>query len=242
MDAYRVKKKHRFKKMGKEKKLRKEDGEKELQTVIDKCKDLAKVNPSTLKRFTDIPLSSKTLQGLEECDYEEPTDIQRESLPFSLSGSDVVGAAKTGSGKTLALIIPVLECLWKAGWSNFGGLGALIISPTRELALQTFTVINNVGKHHDFSCALLIGGTDVDYERKRIGTVNIIICTPGRLLQHMDENEHLSCDQLQILVLDEADRILDMGFSQQVSAEFSIFLYSSLYCPHFLVLFSCFGV
>lgn len=65
------------------------------------------VSPATFKTFTDFPLSSRTLRGLEECDYEEPTDIQRESLPFSLSGSDVVGAAKTGSGKTLALIIPV---------------------------------------------------------------------------------------------------------------------------------------
>ncbi|EPB70989.1 DEAD/DEAH box helicase [Ancylostoma ceylanicum] len=212
------KKKQRFKKMGKAKKERKVSSEKELESIIATCKDLPKANPSSFKLFTDLPLSSKTLQGLEDCDYEEPTDIQKESLPFSLSGSDVVGAAKTGSGKTLALIIPVLESLWRSGWSNQVGLGALIISPTRELALQTFTVINNVGKHHEFSCALLIGGTDVEYERKRIGSVNIIICTPGRLLQHMDENEHLSCDQLQILVLDEADRILDMGFSQQINA------------------------
>ncbi|EYC14708.1 hypothetical protein Y032_0039g112 [Ancylostoma ceylanicum] len=206
--------------MGKAKKERKVSSEKELESIIATCKDLPKANPSSFKLFTDLPLSSKTLQGLEDCDYEEPTDIQKESLPFSLSGSDVVGAAKTGSGKTLALIIPVLESLWRSGWSNQVGLGALIISPTRELALQTFTVINNVGKHHEFSCALLIGGTDVEYERKRIGSVNIIICTPGRLLQHMDENEHLSCDQLQILVLDEADRILDMGFSQQVRISF----------------------
>ncbi|RCN50528.1 DEAD/DEAH box helicase [Ancylostoma caninum] len=212
------KKKQWFKKMGKAKRERKQSTEKELESVIARCKELAKVNPSTFKLFTDLPLSSKTLLGLEECDYEEPTDIQKESLPFSLNGSDVVGAAKTGSGKTLALIIPVLESLWRSGWSSQVGLGALIISPTRELALQTFTVINNVGKHHEFSCALLIGGTDVEYERKRIGSVNIIICTPGRLLQHMDENEHLSCDQLQILVLDEADRILDMGFSQQINA------------------------
>ncbi|KHJ91653.1 DEAD/DEAH box helicase [Oesophagostomum dentatum] len=209
------KKKHRFNKQRKAKKSRNEDGQKEVEAIIARCSELPKMKPSCFKRFTDLPLSARTLQGLEECDYEEPTDIQKESLPFSLNGLDVVGAAKTGSGKTLALIIPVLECLWKADWSNYLGLGALIISPTRELALQTFTVINNIGKHHEFSCALLIGGTDVDYERKRIGSVNIIICTPGRLLQHMDENEHLSCDQLQILVLDEADRILDMGFSQQ---------------------------
>ncbi|ETN75085.1 DEAD/DEAH box helicase [Necator americanus] len=212
------KKKRRIKKISKAKKLKREDNEKELESVVSRYKDLTKVSSSSFNHFTDFPLSSRTLRGLEDCNYEEPTDIQKESLPFSLSGSDVVGAAKTGSGKTLALIIPVLECLWRSSWSTYGGLGALIISPTRELALQTFTVINNVGKHHDFSCALLIGGTDVEYERSRLGSINIIICTPGRLLQHMDENEHLSCDQLQILVLDEADRILDMGFSQQVNA------------------------
>ncbi|PIO54403.1 hypothetical protein TELCIR_24235, partial [Teladorsagia circumcincta] len=116
-----------------------------------------RASTASFKRFSDLPLSSKTLRGLKECDYEEPTDIQKESLPFSLSGLDVVGAAKTGSGKTLALIIPVLESLWRSGWSNYCGLGALIISPTRELALQTFTVINHVGKYHEFSCALLIG-------------------------------------------------------------------------------------
>ncbi|WKX91731.1 hypothetical protein Q1695_010060 [Nippostrongylus brasiliensis] len=209
---------HRFKKLGQAKKLKKEDEVKEMESIISRCKELPKINAATFKRFKDFPLSNKTIRGLDECEYEEPTDVQRESLPFSLSGSDVVGAAKTGSGKTLALIIPVLESLWRSGWSNYCGLGALIISPTRELALQTFTVMNNVGKFHDFSCALLIGGTDVEYERNRLGRVNIIICTPGRLLQHMDENEQLLCDQLQILVLDEADRILDMGFSQQINA------------------------
>ncbi|VDM59340.1 unnamed protein product [Angiostrongylus costaricensis] len=206
---YAHKSKQRFKKFSKTKNSKKEEERLEMESIA---------NTSLFKLFTDFPLSSKTLRGLNECEYVEPTDIQRESLPFSLSGSDLVGAAKTGSGKTLALIIPVLECLWRSGWSNYCGLGALIISPTRELALQTFTVINHVGKYHDFSCALLIGGTDVDFERNRIGRVNIIICTPGRLLQHMDENEHLSCDQLQILIIDEADRILDMGFSQQMNA------------------------
>ncbi|KAK6014956.1 DEAD/DEAH box helicase [Ostertagia ostertagi] len=214
----RYKNRPRFKKVGAAKKSKKEDEMKEMESIISRCGELSKANTTSFKRFSDLPLSSKTLRGLKECDYEEPTDIQRESLPFSLSGLDVVGAAKTGSGKTLALIIPVLESLWRSGWSNYCGLGALIISPTRELALQTFTVINHVGKYHDFSCALLIGGTDVEYEKSRLGRVNIIICTPGRLLQHMDENEQLLCDELQILVLDEADRILDMGFSQQVNA------------------------
>ncbi|XGW19161.1 hypothetical protein V3C99_003187 [Haemonchus contortus] len=208
----------RFKKIGVEKKLKKGDELKEMETIAMRCQGLPKASTSTLRYFSDFPLSSRTFRALKELEYEEPTDIQRESLPFTLSGLDVVGAAKTGSGKTLALILPVLESLWRSGWSSYCGLGALIISPTRELALQTFTVINHVGKYHEFSCALLIGGTDVEYERSRVGKVNIIICTPGRLLQHMDENENFLCDQLLILVLDEADRILDMGFSQQINA------------------------
>ncbi|VDN85372.1 unnamed protein product, partial [Brugia pahangi] len=112
-----------------------------------------------------------------------------------------------------------MECLWRQRWSRtVDGLGALIISPTRELAFQTFQVLNKIGAHHNFSVAVLIGGTDVEFESKRIGSVNIVVCTPGRLLQHMDENSTFSCEQLQILVIDEADRILDLGFSRQMNA------------------------
>uniref|UniRef100_A0A183HKL7 ATP-dependent RNA helicase n=1 Tax=Onchocerca flexuosa TaxID=387005 RepID=A0A183HKL7_9BILA len=115
--------------------------------------------------------------------------------------------------------LQVLECLWRQRWSRtVDGVGALIISPTRELAFQTFQVLNKIGAHHQLSAALLIGGTDVEFESKRIGSVNIVVCTPGRLLQHMDENSTFSCEQLQILVIDEADRILDLGFSRQMNA------------------------
>ncbi|VDM13842.1 unnamed protein product [Wuchereria bancrofti] len=173
----------------------------------------------TLTSFSRMPLSGATQRGLAESNFINPTDIQRESLQYSLTGADVVGAAKTGSGKTLAFLIPVLECLWRQRWSRtVDGLGALIISPTRELAFQTFQVLNKIGVHHHFSVAVLIGGTDVEFESKRIGSVNIVVCTPGRLLQHMDENSTFSCEQLQILVIDEADRILDLGFSRQMNA------------------------
>lgn len=101
-------------------------------------------------------------------------------------------------------------------WTKDDGLGALVIVPTRELAFQIFEVMNMVGTHHQFSVALLIGGTDVQYQMQRLSFMNIIICTPGRLLQHLEENHNFSCDQLQILVIDEADRILDMGFKKQV--------------------------
>uniref|UniRef100_A0A0R3S4F6 ATP-dependent RNA helicase n=1 Tax=Elaeophora elaphi TaxID=1147741 RepID=A0A0R3S4F6_9BILA len=190
-----------------------------VESIIARYTDFAEIDSSTLTSFSQMPLSGATQQGLKENDLVKPTDIQRESLQYSLTGADVVGAAKTGSGKTLAFLIPVLECLWRQRWSRtVDGLGALIISPTRELAFQTFQVLNKIGARHQFSVAVLIGGTDIEFESKRIGSVNIVVCTPGRLLQHMDENSTFSCEQLQILVIDEADRILDLGFSRQMNA------------------------
>ncbi|KAI6178230.1 Phosphate carrier protein, mitochondrial [Aphelenchoides besseyi] len=109
----------------------------------------------------------------------------------------------------------VLECLWRNRWTQADGLGALIIVPTRELAYQIFEVINKVGQNHNLSAALLIGGTEVEYQLRRLFAMNIIICTPGRLLQHLEENSNFNVDQLQILVIDEADRILDLGFQIQ---------------------------
>uniref|UniRef100_A0A1I8ANB1 ATP-dependent RNA helicase n=1 Tax=Steinernema glaseri TaxID=37863 RepID=A0A1I8ANB1_9BILA len=103
-------------------------------------------------------------------------------------------------------------------WSRQDGLAALVITPTRELAFQIFQVLNKIGAEHELSACLLIGGTDVEYEKDRIGRMNIIICTPGRLLQHMDENPAFNCDHLQMLVIDEADRILDLGFKRQMNA------------------------
>lgn len=150
-----------------------------------------------------------------------------------------------------------MECLWRQKWSQLDGVGALIVSPTRELALQTYDVLRQVGCKHDFSAALIIGGTvrktfcifsidfinfletfqDFQFEKERICRTNIVVCTPGRILQHMDENPMFCCDNLQILgdthmtssfdylsiifsvsVLDEADRILDMGFKNQINA------------------------
>ncbi|XP_063404432.1 probable ATP-dependent RNA helicase DDX10 [Mytilus trossulus] len=178
----------------------------------------AQIEPSKISSFTDFPLSKRTLEGLRIAKFASPTDIQRESIGLALKGNDVLGAAKTGSGKTLAFLIPVLECLFREKWSHMDGLGALIISPTRELAYQTFEVLKRVGNRHDFSAGLVIGGKHLREETVRLNRTNIVICTPGRLLQHMDETFNFTADSLQILVLDEADRILDMGFAQSMNA------------------------
>lgn len=169
-------------------------------------------------KFTDLPLTAETLKGLEEAAYVELTDIQREAIPPCLKGRDVLGAARTGSGKTLAFLVPVLERLMREKWSALDGVGALVISPTRELAVQTYEVLVKIGKYTSLSAGLVIGGKDYTFEKERIGRMNILVGTPGRILQHMDESAQLNVTNLQMLVLDEADRILDMGFSKTIDA------------------------
>ena len=169
-------------------------------------------------RFSDLVLSEKTKQGLSKCDFEEMTDIQAAVLDHALKGRDVLATAKTGSGKTLAFLIPVLEKLHNEKWSTQDGLGALIITPTRELALQVFEVLKEIGFKHDFSAGLVIGGKSIKAEQLAIGKINIIVATPGRILQHLDQNHCMNCSNLKVLVFDEADRILDMGFSKTINA------------------------
>ncbi|KAF3950673.1 hypothetical protein CMV_023600 [Castanea mollissima] len=170
-------------------------------------------------RFDQLPLSKKTVDGLRDAGYVEMTDVQRATLPHALCGRDILGAAKTGSGKTLAFVIPVLEKLYRETWGPEDGVGSIIISPTRELAGQLFDVLKTVGKRHNFSAGLLIGGRkDIDTEKEHVNRLNILVCTPGRLLQHMDETPNFECSLLQVLVLDEADRILDVGFKKALNA------------------------
>lgn len=146
------------------------------------------------------------------------TDIQERAIPLALKDKDILGAAKTGSGKTLAFLVPVLEKLYRARWTEFDGLGALILSPTRELAVQIFEVLRKIGRYHSFSAGLVIGGKSLKEEAERLTRMNILVCTPGRMLQHLDQTAGFDADNLQILVLDEADRIMDMGFQAAVDA------------------------
>lgn len=173
---------------------------------------------SGIKAFSDLPLSAITAKGLQVSHFKTLTDIQSRALPLALKGKDILGAAKTGSGKTLAFLVPVLENLYRQKWTELDGLGALIISPTRELAIQIFEVLRKIGRYHTFSAGLVIGGRDLQEERDRLSRMNILVCTPGRMLQHMDQTAAFEIDNLQMLVLDEADRIMDMGFQSSVDA------------------------
>lgn len=161
--------------------------------------------------FAELPLSEPTKAGLKGAHFSTLTDIQQKAIPQALQGRDILGAAKTGSGKTLAFLIPVLENLYRTQCiGGDAGLGALIITPTRELAIQIFDVLRLVGgKGHLFAAGLVIGGKHVREEQEALPRMNIVVCTPGRILQHLSETAAFNVDSLQMLVLDEADRVSD---------------------------------
>eukprot|EP01031_Cornospumella_fuschlensis_P041899 gene41899-51146_t len=198
--------------------------EEEISTLRQRVEEIAPAPGTQLEsngamRFDSLPLSFRTLQGLSLAKLEVATEIQAAAIPHALAGRDILGAAKTGSGKTLAFIIPLLEKLFVERWSPEDGLGALVITPTRELALQIFEVLRTVGKKHQFSAGLVTGGKkEFAEEQARIVKMNILISTPGRLLQHFEQTLGFDASQLLVLVLDEADRILDMGFKTQLDS------------------------
>ncbi|KAK6082541.1 DEAD/DEAH box helicase [Seiridium cupressi] len=175
-------------------------------------------NTAEITQFKHLPLSTPTASGLDASHFTTLTDIQAKAIGPALKGRDLLAAAKTGSGKTLAFLVPVLETLVRAQWTEHDGLGALVIAPTRELAVQIFEVLRKIGRFHSFSAGLVIGGKNLEEEAGRLSRMNLLICTPGRLLQHLDQTAGFNVDNLQILVLDEADRILDMGFQSAMNA------------------------
>jgi ATP-dependent RNA helicase DDX10/DBP4 len=196
--------------------LKRKRGEDEITTLAQKVEELDL--KTALKNFSDLPLSDPTARGLTASHFKTLTDIQSRAISHALKGRDILGAAKTGSGKTLAFLVPVLENLYRRQWTEYDGLGALILAPTRELAIQIFEVLRKVGRYHAFSAGLVIGGKSLREEQERLGRMNILVCTPGRMLQHLDQTAMLETNNLQLLVMDEADRILDMGFQKTVDA------------------------
>ena len=171
--------------------------------------------------FRTLPLSENTLRGLEgsaKKSFSTMTAIQSACIPHALAGRDILGAARTGSGKTLAFVIPLLEKLYREKYAPSDGCGAIVLSPTRELAVQIFDVLRQVGAYHALTAGLLVGGKkEFNLEQQHVGRSNILVATPGRLLQHLEQTPDLDVTHLQMLVLDEADRILDMGFRTQIT-------------------------
>ena len=165
-------------------------------------------------KFTEFNLSHELNLGLRDVGYDEPTPIQEKSIPLILQGEDVIGAAQTGTGKTGAFVIPLMDKILQ---NRSGHTQALILTPTRELARQIDEQIFAIGYHAGISSATVIGGSDFSEQVKAIRAgVDIIVATPGRLLDQMNVL-NLDFSHLKYLVLDEADRMLDMGFLPDVS-------------------------
>ncbi|KAK0170857.1 hypothetical protein PV328_008654 [Microctonus aethiopoides] len=162
-------------------------------------------------------VSEKTLKAIEEMGLKTMTEIQAKAIPLLLEGRDLVGSAKTGSGKTLAFLIPAVELINKLKFMPRNGTGCIIISPTRELSLQTFGALKELLKHHQHTYGLLMGGADRQAEAQKLSKgVNIVVATPGRLLDHLQSTQDFLYKNLQCLIIDEADRILDIGFEEEL--------------------------
>lgn len=161
--------------------------------------------------FEKLNLNAKTLQAIADVGYVTPTPVQEKAIPLLLAGRDIIALAQTGSGKTASFILPLLDIL-SQGRTKSRMPRSLVVEPTRELAHQVAEDFALYGKYHAFTTALLIGGESLEaQEKKLLKTVDVIIATPGRLLDLYDRGRILLND-IKMFIIDEADRMLDMGF------------------------------
>jgi ATP-dependent RNA helicase RhlE len=166
---------------------------------------------TTDKTFADLGLSPEIIATIDEIGFEHPTPIQAAVIPTALQQLDVIGLAQTGSGKTAAFSLPIAQRL-----THGAGVRGLILSPTREIALQTKAFLDLFGKNHDLSTACIIGGVKMRPQLDALKQKpDIIVATPGRLLDHV-QRRSVSLDKIEVLVLDEADHMLDLGFLPQM--------------------------
>jgi len=157
------------------------------------------------------------MKAIEDMKFSTMTEIQQRGIPPLLAGRDVLGAAKTGSGKTLAFLIPAVEMLFALRFKPRNGTGVIVVSPTRELALQIFGVARELMAHHSQTYGIVIGGANRRAEAEKLTKgVNLLIATPGRLLDHLQNTQGFIFKNVKALVIDEADRILEVGFEDEM--------------------------
>ncbi|KAK9365110.1 P-loop containing nucleoside triphosphate hydrolase protein [Lipomyces kononenkoae] len=193
-----------------------EDSEKEIAPRSVAIPSPPETETPTL--FTDLNLSQPTLKAVtEDMKFTTMTSVQARTIPPLLAGRDVLGAAKTGSGKTLAFLIPAVEMLRSLRFKPRNGTGVIVVSPTRELALQIFGVARELMKYHSQTLGIVMGGANRRAEaEKLVKGVNLLIATPGRLLDHLQNTQGFVFRNLKALVIDEADRILEIGFEDEM--------------------------
>jgi ATP-dependent RNA helicase RhlE len=172
--------------------------------------------------FAELDLAPEVLQAVRDAGYTHPTPIQQQAIPLALAGRDLIGLAQTGTGKTAGFTLPIVHNLISAPITDEKGEPAhrvrvLILTPTRELAAQVEESFRKYGKHTQLRVVPIFGGVGIEPQSKALRRgVDVVVATPGRLLDHM-ERQNVSFNDLEVLVLDEADRMLDMGFAPQLN-------------------------
>ena len=168
--------------------------------------------------FDTLGLSAEILRAVTEKGYSKPTPIQEQAIPPILEGRDLMGGAQTGTGKTAGFTLPLLERLMTSSKPNKGHrpVRALVLTPTRELAAQVSESVETYGKHLPLTSTVIFGGVSINPQKAKLKKgVDIVVATPGRLLDHVGQKS-VDLSQVEILVLDEADRMLDMGFIRDI--------------------------
>ena len=161
--------------------------------------------------FEEFSLSKETMKSISEIGFEEPTPIQVSAIPLIISKRDIMGQAQTGTGKTAAFAIPIAERC-RRGRKPF----AIVLEPTRELAVQVAQEIYKIGKYKNISVLPVYGGTSIDRQIRTLQRgVNVVVGTPGRVLDLL-RRKNLSLSEIRVVVLDEADEMLDMGFIEDI--------------------------
>ncbi|MCW8927509.1 MAG: DEAD/DEAH box helicase, partial [Gammaproteobacteria bacterium] len=166
--------------------------------------------------FTDLNLDEQLLRAIQACGFTSPSDIQKQAIPVALEGHDLMASAQTGTGKTAAFVLPALQRLLNNEPAPGHGPRVLILTPTRELATQVTDAIRDLGKFSRLRSTTVVGGMPYPPQIKMLRQpLDLLVATPGRLIDHF-ESGRLDFGRLEMLVLDEADRMLDMGFVDDV--------------------------
>eukprot|EP00172_Hildenbrandia_rubra_P004105 Plantae.Rhodophyta-Hildenbrandia_rubra.ctg7651.p1 GENE.Plantae.Rhodophyta-Hildenbrandia_rubra.ctg7651~~Plantae.Rhodophyta-Hildenbrandia_rubra.ctg7651.p1 ORF type:complete len:647 (+),score=105.26 Plantae.Rhodophyta-Hildenbrandia_rubra.ctg7651:4308-6248(+) len=188
-----------------------------VQVIQPKEEDMATDGVLTNKSFDTLDLTDGTRAALKDMKFTRMTEVQARCIPHCMGGRDVLGAARTGSGKTLAFLIPVVEILSRVKWMTRNGTACVIISPTRELAMQIYGVVEELCSHLPHTHGIVMGGANRRMEAARLQRgVAILVATPGRLLDHLQNTDGFLYKNCQMIVIDEADRCLEVGFEVEM--------------------------
>ncbi|KAH1131319.1 hypothetical protein J1N35_002697 [Gossypium stocksii] len=197
-----------------------EEEEEEQEGDKEEIKEKMNIGGSGImstESFESLGLSEPTFKAIKEMGFQFMTQIQARAIPPLMVGKDVLGAARTGSGKTLAFLVPAVELLYNVRFTPRNGTGVIVICPTRELAIQTHAVAKDLLKYHSQTLGLVIGGSARRGEAERIVKgVNLLVATPGRLLDHLQNTKGFIYKNLKCLMIDEADRILEANFEEEM--------------------------